>query len=304
MKTKESILIDLKTVDLYNKLYGLTTHHPLVAVVDLKEASKMVNNSIWKYGLYAVFLKNNKACRIRYGMQDYDYQEGTVVTFAPGAEVILDYTDEELSPDVTGLLFHPDLIYGTPLAERINNYNFFDYSQRESLHLSESERNLFNDCLNRLRTEVEHPVDSHSSELISANIQLLLEYLNRFYDRQFITRHKANCKVVAVFERELKRYYLDGHGTEGIPSVAYFAEKANLTPGYFGDLVRKEMGRTAQDVIIEHIIGTAKHRLLSSVDDISIIAYDLGFQYPQHFARLFKKATGMTPTQFRKEAVA
>lgn len=292
--------INLTSVDVYNKLYGLPTHHPLVAVIDLRDATQLINDSVWKYGIYAIYLKNNKACRLRYGMKDYDYQEGTVVTFAPGAEVDINYSDEELSPDVVGILFHPDLIFGTPLGDRIGKYDFFHYSQTEALHLSESEKMLFMDCLDKIRTEVEHPIDSHSADLISVNIQMLLEYLYRFYDRQFITRHKANSDLVRQFERQIRQYYDSGYGKDGVPTVAYFAEKANLTPGYFGDLVKKELGITAQEVISSHVLHLAKQWLVSKDDDISQIAYALGFQYPQHFARLFKKVTGQTPTQFRK----
>lgn len=292
--------INLTSVDVYNKLYRLPTHHPLVAVIDLRDATQLINDSVWKYGIYAIYLKNNKACRLRYGMKDYDYQEGTVVTFAPGAEVDINYSDEELSPDVVGILFHPDLIFGTPLGDRIGKYDFFHYSQTEALHLSESEKMLFMDCLDKIRTEVEHPIDSHSADLISVNIQMLLEYLYRFYDRQFITRHKANSDLVRQFERQIRQYYDSGYGKDGVPTVAYFAEKANLTPGYFGDLVKKELGITAQEVISSHVLHLAKQWLVSTDDDISQIAYALGFQYPQHFARLFKKVTGQTPTQFRK----
>lgn len=296
MKPQENKKINLSTVEVYNKLYGLPTHHPLVTAVDLKEATKLVNDADWNYGLYAVFLKNNKACQIRYGHRECDYGSGMVVTFSPGAQVTINYTDEELSPDVVGVLFHPDLIYGTILGEKINQYGFFHYSQREALHLSEPEREMFIECMNRIRREVKYPIDSHSADLISANIQLLLEYLNRFYDRQFITRHRINSGLVADFEKNLQDYQFK----DGIPTVAYFAGKANLTPGYFGDLVKRELGITAQDVISNHIIRLAKQRLAATDDDVAIIAYDLGFQYPQHFARLFKNVTGQSPTQYRK----
>lgn len=298
-QTKNQI-INLSAVDVYNRLYGLPTHHPLVTVVDLKEAKQLVNDAVWTYGLYAIYLKNNKACQIRYGHRECDYEEGMVVTFSPGAQVTINYADDELSPDVVGVLFHPDLIYGTTLGEKINQFGFFHYSQREALHLSESEREMFNDCMNRIRKEVEHPIDSHSADLISVNIQLLLEYLNRFYDRQFITRHKINTGVVADFEKNVQQYFSSGQCKEGVPTVAYFAGKANLTPGYFGDLVKRELGISAQDVISSHLIRLAKQRLAATDDDVAIIAYDLGFQYPQHFARFFKNVAGQSPTQFRK----
>ena len=203
------------------------------------------------------------------------------------------------APDVIGLMFHPDLIYGTLLGERIHDYGFFEYSQREALHLSESERELFLECLEKIGREVMHPVDNHSADLISANINLLLEYLNRFYDRQFITRHKVNNEVVAKFERELRRYFDSGKCREGLPTVAYFAEKACLSPGYFGDLIRKELGISAKDVISSHMISIAKQRLASTDTDVSLIAYDLGFQYPKHFTRQFKRLTGQSPTEYR-----
>lgn len=297
MEKKRTVKLD--SVDAYNKLYGLKTLHPLVAVVDLKESSQVVNHLRMDYGVYALFLKNGVNCTLRYGRQKYDYQEGTIVSFSPGHLIDVEYDTDEVSPDVIGLIFHPDLIFGTPLGERMADFAFFDYSQREALHLSEDERNIFLDCLEKIKTELRHPIDKHSASLISANIQLLLEYLNRFYDRQFITRHRANNDIVAAFEKNLRDYFGRGKNVAMLPSVAYFAEKANLTPGYFGDLVRKELGRTAQDIISAHITSLACQRLASTNDDISVISYDLGFQYLQHFTRLFKRNTGLSPTEYR-----
>ncbi len=182
----------MSSVDDYNKLFGLPTHHPLVTVVDLKQATKAVNHVDIAYGLYALFLKNGTNCTLRYGRREYDYQEGTVVSFAPGQVVGVDMDVVVTAPDVIGLLFHPDLIFDTPLGANIGKYTFFDYTQMEALHLSQEERELFIDCLSKIKKETEHPVDRHSAGLISSNIQLLLDYLFRFYDRQFITRHKVN----------------------------------------------------------------------------------------------------------------
>ena len=215
--------VKLDSIDAYNKLYGLTTYHPLVTVIDLKNATNPVNHIRIDYGVYALFLKNGVNCTLKYGREKYDYQEGTIVSFSPGQTVEVDMDTDVTAPDVIGLMFHPDLIYGTLLGERIHDYGFFEYSQREALHLSESERELFLECLEKIGREVMHPVDNHSADLISANINLLLEYLNRFYDRQFITRHKVNNEVVAKFERELRRYFDSGKCREGLPTVAYFA---------------------------------------------------------------------------------
>lgn len=294
-------IIRLDSIDTYNKLYGLDTYNPLATVIDLKQAKNIVNHVDIDYGVYAVYLKNGITCKLRYGLQPYDYQKGTVVCFSPGQIIGIDTENDEIGPDVVGVLFHPDLIYRTPLCDKINKYSFFDYSERESLHLSESEKAIFMECLDRIRREVEHPVDNHSSALISSQIQVLLDYLARFYERQFTTRKRANSSVVSTFEKNLKAYYESGRGREGVPSVAYFAGLANLTPGYFGDLIKKETDITAKEFITSHIVARAKQRLASTDDDISIIAYDLGFQHPQHFARLFKRVTKQSPTEFRKQ---
>lgn len=299
MQTDTTIKLD--SIDAYNKLYGLTTLHPLVTVIDLKKATKKIDRMRINYGVYALFLKNGVNCTLKYGREYYDYQEGTVVSFYPGQVIDVDSTGEPTALDVVGLMFHPDLICGTPLASKIGSFGFFSYSQREALHLSEAERKLFLDCLAKISLELEHPVDNHSADLISANIQLLLEYMSRFYDRQFITRHKVNSSVVAAFEKELSRIYSAGATLNEVPKVSYFADKANLTPGYFGDLIKRETGSSPQDIIKLYIINEAKRRLASTDADISVIAYDLGFQYPQHFTRLFKRVTGKSPIVFRNE---
>ncbi len=293
--------INLDTIDAYNKLYGLTTFHPLVTVIDLKKATKRFDRLRINYGVYALFLKNGINCSLRYGREYYDYQEGTVVCFAPGQVIDVDCTNEPLAPDVIGLMFHPDLICGTPLAEKIGTFGYFRYSQREALHLSEKERDMFTDCLRKISDEIEYPVDNHSSDLISANIQLMLEYLSRFYDRQFITRHNINSSVVAAFEKELARIFSGGNSLDEVPKVSYFAEKASLSPGYFGDLIKRETGSTPQEIITLRLVAEAKRRLAATDNDISVIAYSLGFQYPQHFTRLFKRMTGKSPSVFRSE---
>jgi len=299
MKQNDIDTIVLDSIDAYNKLYGLDTCHPLVSIIDLKKARNKVNHIRMDYGVYALYLKNDKNCTIKYGRQPYDYQEGTIVSFSPGQIIDVDMTDEVKSPDVVGIMFHPDITYGTPLAAKLKSYGFFDYSQREALHLSKDERTMFLEFLSRIEHEIQHPVDNHTAEIVASHIQLLLDYMARFYERQFITRHKVNSDIIKKFEIELKDYYTAGKGSEGTPTVNYFASRLNLTPGYFGDLVKKETGKTAQELISLHIIDLAKQRLSASDDDISMVAYDLGFQYPQHFTRMFKRITGKTPTQFR-----
>lgn len=293
-------IVNLDCIDAYNRLYGLPTRHPLVAVVDLKEAASIPNHFKVNYGLYAIFLKNGVHCTLRYGRREYDYQAGTVVTFAPGRQIEVEMTDSEVKADVVGVLFHPDLIYGTPLGEKISSFEFFDYSQMEALHLSDSERTVFLNCLENIRRETDYPVDSHSSAVISANIQLLLEYLNRFYDRQFITRHKVNSDIVRQFERMLRDWYDSSDGREELPSVSDFADRLCLSPKYLSELVKRETGLTTKALIAQHMIEVAKHRLAVSSDDVSIMAYALGFQHPAHFSRMFKRMTGQSPTEFRR----
>ncbi len=294
-------ILILNTIDEYNKAYGLPTRHPLLSVFNLRDAKVICNHITVNYGVYALFLKNDASCSLKYGREYYDYQEGTVVSFAPGQVVRVDLEDPDASRGVYGILFHPDLIHGTSLGEHIGSYTFFQYSEKEALHLSEGERKIFVDTLERISKELEYPVDKHSRQLLSSSIELLLEYCLRFYDRQFITRGKVNDGVLETFEKALGEYFeSDSPLTLGIPSVSYFASKVFLSPGYFGDLVKKETGKTAQEYIQDKIISLSKHRLLRDNESISAIAYDLGFQYPQHFTRLFKSKTGMSPQKFRQ----
>lgn len=293
-------IIQIDSIKAYNELYGLRTKHPLVSVVDLSKATRMANHIKMNYGIYALFIKHSVSCILRYGRQNYDYQAGTVVSFAPGQLVQMDLTEEETGQDVTGLIFHPDLIYGSSLAEKINKYTFFSYAQNEALHLSDEEQQILTDCLRNIEREVEHPVDQHSRELLCVYIELFLDYCLRFYDRQFYTRNKVNSDVLQKFEHELNAYFQDGNAQRsGLPSVRYFADKACLSPSYFGDLIKKETGKTAQEYIQLKVIDRSKQYLLGTRQSISQIADILGFQYPQHFIRMFKKHTGYTPKEYR-----
>ena len=290
--------ITLDSVATYNNLYGLKTSHPLIGVLDIKQATKIVNHIEMKYEVYALYLKNGSQCTLKYGRKSFDYQEGTIVSFAPGQRVMLDDEKEELGPDVVGLMFHPDLIYGTPLASKIKEFEFFSFSQAESLHLSEKEREKFKFYLDLIKEELERPIDNHTGAVLSAHIQLLLEHLDRFYDRQFITRHKVNSEIVMQFQQNLKNYFSDNEIVT-TPTVGFFADKAALTTGYFSNLIKKETGMVPKDLISLHMIDEAKRRLLETKKDISSIAYSLGFDYPAHFTRLFKKITGFTPSEYR-----
>ena len=256
------------------------------------------------YNLYALFLKEGKSCDIKYGRRDYDYQEGTIVSFAPGQVVEVNMPQNEMRPKVYGLLFHPDLIRGTQLGQNIKNYGFFSYLSTEALHLSERERGVVMDCFAKIQAELEHDVDKHSKQLISMSIELLLGYCMRFYERQFITREVANRDILQKFENFIHEYFQNNTPSiSGVPSVAYFADKMYLSPNYFGDLIKKETGKSAQEYIHFFLIERAKDLIVCSHKTMSEIAYSLGFSYPQHFGRLFKKQTGMTPNEFRNSTV-
>ncbi len=292
--------IKLDTVALFDRLYGVETLHPLVSVVDASEIKQdFPANVTINYGLYALYLKEAKCGDLRYGRQSYDYQEGTVTSFAPG-QVVEIRRGANARPQWKGLVFHPDLIRGTSLGQDIKRYSFFSYASNEALHLSDEEKGIYRDCLGRIRTELARPADRHSRRLIVRNIELLLDYCMRFYERQFVTRSKANNDILARFEDQLDAYFQGGHPqSEGLPTVKYFADRMNLSSNYFGDLVKKETGRTAQEYIQSKLIEVAKQEILGSRRSVSEIAYRLGFQYPQHFTRVFKKGVGCTPTVYR-----
>ncbi|MDY3978827.1 MAG: helix-turn-helix domain-containing protein [Tidjanibacter sp.] len=293
--------IKLGSVDDYNKLFGLETRHPLVNVFDLSNATTSVEHVVMEYGLYALFLKNGIACKLKYGRKEYDYQQGTIVSFAPGQRVEVEATDPGTTPDVRGIVFHPDLIRGISLGQTIKSFGYFSYSSTEALHLSERERTIVTDCLDKIDAELQRSIDRHSRRLISMNIELLLNYCQRFYERQFITREVENQDVIQRFERQIDEYFDScTPEQEGLPSARYFADKAFLSPNYFGDLVKRETGKSAQEYISFKLIERAKDRIAGTNLTMSQIAYELGFQYPQHFGRLFKRQTGLTPNEYRK----
>ncbi|MBN8668302.1 MAG: helix-turn-helix transcriptional regulator [Chitinophagales bacterium] len=285
----------------YNIFNQKETLHPLVSVIDLSKAAPRQASNMY-FGFYTVFLKDVKCGDLRYGRAMYDYQEGTMVFIAPGQVVTVDSHGETYQPKGYALVFHPDLIYGTSLGRNIQDYTFFSYQSNEALHLSERERKIVLDCFSKIEYELEHAVDKHSKKLLVDNIELLLNYCTRFYDRQFITRDKVHQGILEKFETLLNGYFQsDKPQTTGLPSVADCAKEMNLSAGYFGDLIKKETGQSAQEYIKAKVITVAKERIFNVNRSISEVAYELGFKYPQHFTRLFKQKTGMTPNEFRAQ---
>jgi AraC family transcriptional regulator, transcriptional activator of pobA len=278
---------------------GQITLHPLVSVLD-QSKSKPIEGGRCMSDLYIIFLKEGKSGELRYGRQHYDYEDGTMLFIAPGQVFGQDGNGRVLQPTGWALVFHPDLIRGTSLGRHIKDYNFFSYDVNEALHLSDRERQVIIESFRKVQYEVEHPIDKHSKALIVSNIELLLKYCLRFYDRQFITRDNIHKDILARFEELLDDYFQsDKPQTLGLPSVTYCAGHVNLSPKYFGDLVKKETGKTAQEYLQLKLIDVAKERILDTSKSVSEVAYELGFKYPSHFTRLFKQHTGHSPNEYR-----
>lgn len=289
------------TVQEFNEYYGLETLHPLVSVVRY-DKPRVLEEATYHYGLYALFLKENKGCKLSYGRTEYDFDEMTVTSFAPGQVIHVEPNPEVTTPKWTAIVFHPDLLNRTSLGKNINRYEFFDYTSNEALHLSSAEIEIFRGVLSMIQQELNRSIDKHSRELIVSNIELLLNYCLRFYDRQFITREEINHSVVKKFTALLDQYIANQAQQEGFPSVAYFADKCCYSPKYFGELVKTETGRTAKDFISDRMLSAAKQLLNDESLSIKVVSQQLGFEYPQHFVRFFKAKTGQTPSDYRKTA--
>ena len=294
--------IFINTIQDFNDYQGVETLHPLVSVVHV-ENTEHIKECMMHYGLYAIYLKENKGCRLSYGRTPYDFDEMTVTSFAPGQVV-----NVEPNPDVpfakfTALVFHPDLLNRTALSRQISRYEFFGYSSTEALHLSAQEVEVFRGVLAMIEQELHRAIDKHTRELIVSNIELLLNYCLRFYDRQFITREEINHSVVKKFIELLDDYISTKALRDGLPTVAYFADKCCLSNGYFGNLVRVETGRTAKDIISDHLLAHARQLLNDEALTVTIISNRLGFEYPQHFVRFFKSHTGKTPSAYRNALI-
>jgi AraC family transcriptional activator of pobA len=288
-----------ETISDYNAFNNNETLHPLVSVVDLSKADPRQGSRMY-FGFYTIFLKDVKCGDLVYGLHTYDYQEGTLVFLAPGQVAGINSNGETYQPKGYALVFHPDLVHGTSLGRHIQEYSFFGYQSNEALHLSKRERGIVMDCFSKIDYELEHAIDTHSKKLIVNNIELFLNYCVRFYDRQFITRDTVHKGVLERFEQLLNEYYqADKPQLLGLPSVAYCASELNLSANYFGDLIKKETGKTAQEYIQTKVIEVAKERIFDQSKSVSQIAYELGFKYPQHFMRLFKQRVGQSPNEYR-----
>lgn len=291
-------VINIDSIQAFNDYHGVETLHPLVSVINF-EGEAAVNTAKIHFGIYVLFLKETKGCKLSYGRTPYDFDEMTVTSFAPGQTVMVEDNPDVPYKKVIALAFHPDFLKRTPLGQQIGNYNFFNYSSNEALHLSSREIETYRNVVSMIESELEHNIDKYTHKVIVSNIQLLLDYCLRFYDRQFVTRELINHSVVLKFEQLLDTYLDKLSEREGLPTVQYFADKCCLTSSYFSELVKAETGLSAKVYINEKLLSKAKELL--SLENLSIqqVSSRLGFKYVQHFTRFFKTQTNLSPKEWR-----
>ncbi|HEX8018770.1 helix-turn-helix transcriptional regulator [Mucilaginibacter sp.] len=288
--------------EMHKMLPDAKVKHPLVAVVDFSKYEEQFYSGMkLTLGFYSVMFKNFCINQMKYGQQSYDFHEGSLICIAPRQVIAL---DEPLQKKVDisgwGVFFHPDLIRGTSLGKSIKDYSFFSYETNEALHLSEKEKTVLFDIVQKIDAELFENIDKHSQTLIVSNIELLLNYCTRYYDRQFITRKHVNKDILSKVENELQEYIQSPLlSKKGLPTVKLLADKMHLSANYLSDLLKRETGMNAQDRIHYYLIEEAKNLLLSSNKSVSELAYSLGFEYPQYFSRLFKQRVGQTPNEYR-----
>ena len=293
---------DIPTISALHDFYQVGgPRHPLISIIDLKKGNpdRRPEEQFYRLGLYSIVCKRFKGL-LRYGKSAYDFEEGTLMFTAPH-QVVAGSPDIQVS-EGWGLFFHPDLLNRSELGRKIDSYSFFHYDVNEALHISEEEDAVLQDCLKKIEREYSQNMDKHTQNLIIDNIQLMLNYCDRFYDRQFLTRGKTNNDLVQQFERLLSDYFSQDSLVEvGIPDVKYFASHLNLSPGYLSDLLHKYTGKTTQEHIHLRLTDKAKSLLWGTDKSVSEIAYELGFEHPSHFTKLFKTKTGLAPMQFRNQ---
>jgi AraC-like DNA-binding protein len=298
-----SEIIHLQSIADLHKLFNLgNSQHPLVTVLDFSKVKEnLVKNTKITMDFYSMMFKNYCKNDFKYGRKAIDFQDGNLICIAPNQIIEIDNEIEDREDKMGwGLFFHPDLIRSTSLNDHLKNYRFFDYDISEALHLSDKEKNVLFECIQKIQIELQENIDVYSQYIIVSTIELLLNYCSRFYGRQMITRSQTNKTIIAQIEIILAAYFSNTKIKDiGLPSVKFLADSVHLTPSYLSDLLRKETGKNAQEHIHSYLIDEAKNLLLNSEKNVSEIAYDLGFEYPQYFNKLFKKKTGKTPLEYR-----
>jgi len=293
--------MDIKSItDLHNFFHYDKPLHPLITVIDLAKVDRSHRKPGvgYRLNLYSIACKKIEGS-FQYGRTSYDFSEGTLMFTAP---------NQVLSPGIENkvegwaLYIHPDFLNASSKGNKLTQYSFFGYDVKEALHISEAEKNILEECLHNVQREISNNLDKHSHNLILTNLDLFLSYCSRAYDRQFLTRLKAGNDIVEKFERLLNDYFAQPSLVEtGVPDVRHFASQLNLSPNYLSDLLHKYTGKATQEHIHLKLVDKAKAMLWSTENSISEIAYDLGFEHPSHFTKLFKSRVGMSPREFRNQ---
>ena len=290
----------VRNVHDYNAFVGHADQHPLVSVIDYDTVTPILHTR-GQFSVYALFLRDDTLEDLTYGCSKYDYKSGTLICVSPGQIGGVEYSGQKFHIKGWALLFSPELLHGTPLGNHIKDFSFFSYQANEALHMTTEERETFIQFMKMLQNELTKTYDGHQETIIVSYIELILKYCLRFYDRQFISRKASNSDVLARFEQILKVYYEEEKQySYGLPSVQYCADQLCMSRNYFSDLIKKETGETVREHIRRYIIDMAKSKLING-EQITQIAYDLGFEYPQHLSRLFKKQTGQTLSEYGKD---
>jgi len=298
---------NIHTISAFHRLLSLPAPaHPLVSVVRLQDV-KSANEDIWKpfsVDFYTISLKREVRARMKYGQQYYDFEKGIMSFTSPKQAQLLEMVDEKVSGPQFGkgfvLMVHSDFLRRHPLAANIKSYGFFSYAVNESLHLSPKEERDVVDVFRKIEQEGKH-IDKHTQAVMLSQIDLLLNYCNRFYERQFITRKAVNSDLLTKFEQLLDNWFETNDDLQrSLPTVEYLAGKLNLSPHYLTDMLRSLTGQSTQAHIHEKLIEKAKERLSTTTLSVSEIAYELGFEHPQSFSKLFKAKTELSPREFRE----
>lgn len=293
-------IFKLGSVSEFCEFFGVDTLHPLVSVANFEDYGSYPGGTM-NTGVYCVMYKDLHCGEMKYGRSRYDYQAGTLLFLSPGQLVGIKGRPEVDAPEIKGqvLVFHSDLLHGTPLARMMKDYSFFSYDANEALHMSDREKRIILGCLDEIRAELANNIDRHTKQIVVSYLATLLNHCARFYERQFITREVSNRGIMGRLEKLLNEYFDNGRQNEhGLPSVQYCAGELCLSPNYFGDLIKKETGHTATEYIQGFIIEKAKSLLVEGEMNVSETAYELGFKYPHHLTRVFKKVTGRTPLEY------
>lgn len=287
----------VKNVSDYSRYVGAADRHPLVCVIDYAEVSP-VRHSLNNYGVYGIFFHDEADIDLEYGCGKYDYKKGTVICVAPGQVGGKEDNGERVYLTGWALLFHPDLLHGTPLGKKIREYSFFDYRVNEALHMTDEEHDVLVSLMRQIQSEIDRRHDAVQDAIIVNYIALVLNFCQRFYHRQFLTRKLENSDTLMRFDSLLREYFdTDLQLSLGLPTVQYCADRLCMSANYFGDTIKKATGDTARNYIRRYVIQRAKNELTAGTG-IAQAAYRLGFEYPQHLSRMFKQLTGMTPTAY------